>query len=218
VAQHHREPVSGSKRDVVVDLGSKAIDMRIVSARFVSTAVGGMQPSARCDMLSIMGDKALWRDKGDPRSAIALELVKADDFEALATLRIEAMRESLERIGRFDAERARARLAAGFDPSCTWHIVEGSERVGFVALREHDGQLTLEHLYVRPSAQGRGIGSAVLVRLFAESDARARPIRVGALRDSASNRFYVRHGFRLIERGELDNYYVRPAARASSLG
>ena len=140
-----------------------------------------------------------------------MEPVEAEDFEALATLRIEAMRESLMRIGRFDAERARARLAAGFDPSCTWHIAKGSERVGFVALREQDKQLTLEHLYVHPSAQGRGIGSAVLARVFAVSDARALPVRVGALRDSASNRFYVRHGFRLVERGELDNYYVRPA-------
>ena len=36
------------------------------------------------------------------------------------------------------------------------------------------------------------------------------PTKVGALRESDSNRFYQRHGFRLVEQGEFDNYYLRP--------
>jgi hypothetical protein len=40
------------------------------------------------------------------------------------------------------------------------------------------------------------------------------PVRVGALRGSDSNRFYVEHGFVLIEQSELDNTYVRPARSA----
>ena len=165
-------------------------------------------------MVSSMEDKGLWRDESDGRSALTLERVEANDSEPLAWLRIECTRESLERVGRFDAERAGARLAAHFDRSCTSHIVEGSECVGFVALREYEGQLTLEHLYARQPAQGRGSGSAMLVYLFAEYDARAIPIRVGALRDNASNRFYVRHAFRSIERYS----HVRPAARAPMEG
>jgi len=39
-------------------------------------------------------------------------------------------------------------------------------------------------------------------------------MRVGALRDSDSNRFYARHGFQLVERGEFDNYYVRSSQNA----
>jgi len=34
-------------------------------------------------------------------------------------------------------------------------------------------------------------------------------LRVGALRESASNRFYTRHGFQFVESTEFDNYYVR---------
>jgi hypothetical protein len=33
--------------------------------------------------------------------------------------------------------------------------------------------------------------------------------KVGALKDSASNHFYIRHGFLFIESSEFDNYYVR---------
>jgi threonine/homoserine/homoserine lactone efflux protein len=43
------------------------------------------------------------------------------------------MRESLERIGRYDPVRARKRLAAGFDAQATHHIVVEGRRVGFVS-------------------------------------------------------------------------------------
>jgi ribosomal protein S18 acetylase RimI-like enzyme len=150
----------------------------------------------------------------DDDGSLILAPVDVSDLEALVALRIEVMRESLERIGRFDPVRARERFLHGFDPTCTRHIVHGGERVGFVVLKPQGAELTLDHLYIRPAAQGRGLGSAVLSRLFAEADAHELPIRVGALRESASNRFYVRHGFRLVERAEFDNYYVRPSARA----
>jgi ribosomal protein S18 acetylase RimI-like enzyme len=140
-----------------------------------------------------------------------LESAQDDDFEALAAIRIEAMRESLERVGRFDPARARERLREGFSPAHTRHIVVDGERVGFLVVRPLGEELLLDHLYIRLTWQGRGIGSAVLARVFAEADAAGLPLRVGALRESASNRFYARHGFELVERAELDNYYVRPA-------
>jgi hypothetical protein len=41
---------------------------------------------------------------------IILRTARPEDFEALVALRIEAMRESLERVGRFDPVRARGGL------------------------------------------------------------------------------------------------------------
>jgi len=140
---------------------------------------------------------------------LELAPVRPDDFEALAALRIEAMRESLERIGRFDPTRATERLRSGFSAEHTRHIVAGGERVGFVVVKPIEGGLLLDHLYIRPQAQSRGIGAAVLERVFAEADALGLMLRVGALRESDSNRFYVRHGFVLVEETELDFYYVR---------
>lgn len=39
---------------------------------------------------------------------------------------------------------------------------------------------------------------------------------VGALKDSASNRFYQRHGFALTGESEWDNHHTRPAAENTS--
>lgn len=146
----------------------------------------------------------------DREASIGFATAQASDFEALVALRIKAMRESLERIGRFDPVRARERFRAGFSPEHTRHILVGGERVGFVVVKPQGDALLLDHLYVRPGSQGRGIGAAVLAHVFAQADASALQVRVGALRDSDSNRFYVRHGFQLVEQDEFDNYYVRP--------
>jgi ribosomal protein S18 acetylase RimI-like enzyme len=143
--------------------------------------------------------------------AIAFEPVSAEDAEALVALRLAAMRESLERIGRFDPVRARERFLNAFTPEYTRHVVAEGRQVGFVVVKPIDGGLLLDHLYIAPAFQRRGIGAAVLADVFAQADAQALPVRVGALRGSESNRFYVRHGFELVESAEWDNYYVRRA-------
>ena len=142
----------------------------------------------------------------------SFEPARAGDLDALAELRIAAMRDSLERIGRFDPARARERLAAGFSPAHTRHIVVDGRRVGFVVVKPQADGLLLDHLYLHPMAQGRGLGGAVMAEVLRDADARSVPVRVGALRDSAANGFYARHGFRKTGETEFDVQYERPAA------
>jgi ribosomal protein S18 acetylase RimI-like enzyme len=144
-----------------------------------------------------------------PFSDMSFNTASESDFEELLALRIEAMRDSLERIGRFDPARARERFRTGFSPADTRHIVVDGVRAGFVVVKRQDGQLLLDHLYIRPSCQHRGIGAKVLETIFADADMQRLSVRVGALKGSDSNRFYVRHGFRKIGEDEWDIYYVR---------
>lgn len=152
------------------------------------------------------------------KSAIVLCPASNSDLEDLVAIRIEAMRESLERLGRFDPNRARERFISGFDANSTRRIEVSGDLVGFVVIKNHQSELLLDHLYVIPDAQGLGIGSEVLTQIFREADEIGRPIKVGALKESASNRFYTRHGFVFVESGEFDNYYVRANSSAVSLG
>ncbi|AOB33332.1 GNAT family acetyltransferase [Bordetella sp. H567] len=148
---------------------------------------------------------------------LAYAAVGEEDFDVLADLRIAAMRESLERVGRFDPERARQRLRATYAPRDTLAILLDGTRIGFYTLRRDDGALKLDHLYIAPGHQGMGLGAAVLRRIFERADALGVPVRLGALRDSASNRFYQRHGF--VQTGEdaWDIYYERaPGAPGGS--
>ncbi|OWQ86742.1 hypothetical protein CDN98_11740 [Roseateles terrae] len=179
------------------------------------------------------------------------------------------MRESLERVGRFDPVRARERFLNSFVPAQTSSIHLDGAFVGFLVLRREatseasnaaineapnkspnkspnkppnkpsDGPPNglpseppseprnnvptepsqeaptwhLEHLYLHPAVQGRGIGGAVLQRLCSQADEAGAAIRLGALKQSDANRFYRRHGFEFTHEGEFDVYYLRPAAR-----
>ena len=156
----------------------------------------------------------MFSEKNNRMSAIKVEVtpVADSDFEELADLRVAAMRESLERVGRFDPVRARARLRSSFKPEHTGFIAFEGARVGFYAVIPSPEGLRLDHLYVHPDFQNRGIGRAVLQMILAEADARGVAVLVGALKESASNRFYQRHGFALVSESEWDNYYLRPAA------
>lgn len=158
---------------------------------------------------------------------IALCPVHASDGPRLAELRAVAMRESLERVGRFDELRVRQRLLDGFAPQWTRHVVDSGLEVGFVVVRPDPSlaapptppasgsaapapqHALLDHLYIAPAHQGKGLGAAVLALVFAEADALRQRLRVGALKHSAANRFYLRHGFSPCGEGEWDAYYER---------
>ena len=136
----------------------------------------------------------------------------AADLERLVELRIAAMRESLERIDRFDPARARRRMVEQFRPEHTRLIWRSEVFAGCVALGpDAPGWLRLEHFYIHPDHQGSGLGANVLATLLAESDAQALAVKLTVLRESAANRFYARFGFAEIGRDEVDVFYERPS-------
>ena len=125
------------------------------------------------------------------------------DFEAMLALRIEALRESLERLGRFNPDVARARLKSQFRPEWMQHLVVDGERVGYFTVEPRKGELRLHHLYLRPAAQGQGVGAWVLDQI----KSRGLPVTLAALRESRANDFYRRHGFKVVEEQDFDIEY-----------
>jgi GNAT superfamily N-acetyltransferase len=141
--------------------------------------------------------------------ALTYRNVTATDFEELVALRVAAMRESLERVGRFDPQRARERLLLSFYPEHTSFVVLGECHIGFFTLRPVEEGFHLDHFYIHPDHQSRGIGSQVMVDLLSRSDVRGKPVRLGALRESEANRFYQHHGFVKTVEDEWDIHYLR---------
>lgn len=141
-------------------------------------------------------------------SAFGFAPVAAGDFEALLALRIRAMRPSLDALGRFDPERARARFASQFEPEAMRWITQAGRRLGLLTLRRDQQPWHLRHMYLEPEAQGRGLGARVVAQAQQEAAAAGAGIALEALRGSAANRFYLRHGFRLQGEDELECRYL----------
>lgn len=145
-----------------------------------------------------------------------LEQATAEDFDRLFQLRIAAMRESLERIGRYDERRAFERFRSTFQPERTRLILIAEELAGCVAMKPEDDGLLLEHFYLYPAFQGRGLGAAILRQLLAEADEAGQPIRLSVLQKSDAERFYRRFGFVETAQDDFDIYLSRPLSTASS--
>ncbi len=145
----------------------------------------------------------------DLSSRLSFRAVEDNDFEAMLALRTDAMRPSLERVGRFDAQRSRDRLTAGFAVPYMHHIVlDLAHRIGFVTLKPAgDDVLLLDHLYLRTGFQGLGIGEWVLWWAMAPAREKQRDIKLTALVQSDANRFYLRHGFVFEGQEGVDMHY-----------
>lgn len=150
-----------------------------------------------------------------PASRFTLQTALPDDFEKLHALRLRAMRDSLERLGRFDEPRARQRLADGFVAAQTQHIVVDGQAVGFMVLRRLSHTWRLNHFYIDPAFTRKGLGSAVLQWVCARADHEQQPVELVSLKGSDANRFYLRHGFVLTGEGPWDLDYVRRPVTAS---
>jgi predicted N-acetyltransferase YhbS len=148
-------------------------------------------------------------------TSIAFRPTTPIDFEPLLALRLVVMRESLERLGRFDPERARARFAGEFALGQTRVILADGEPVGCVSFGPgEDGVLQIANFYIQAHRQGAGLGGAVMAALLAEAGGQA--VRLSVLKESAANRFYQRFGFVPTHEEAWDVYYERPAQPSAS--
>ncbi|MEF9883525.1 GNAT family N-acetyltransferase [Streptomyces sp. P9-A4] len=143
----------------------------------------------------------------------ALRPARAADLDALAELRAEVMREDLVRLGRYDEHRVRQRLRDGFSPAHTSVIEQDGALAGCVTVRPYENGegLCLEHFYLAPGTQGRGLGTAVLRELLARADEEGLPVRLTVLRGSPARRLYEREGFTPESEDPVDVRMVREA-------
>jgi GNAT superfamily N-acetyltransferase len=155
---------------------------------------------------------------GSPgRSAISTELpdwrfgpVSEADFEHLLALRIEVMRDHLERVGRFKPSRARRIFREHFDEPGLRLILIGEERAGCVGVRSEADCLKIDSFYLERRFHNKGLGTAILKVLLAEADARDLPVRLEVLTGSKADRFYLRAGFVKLREDDIEAEYERP--------
>jgi GNAT superfamily N-acetyltransferase len=132
------------------------------------------------------------------------------DFEPLLAIRIEVMREHLERVFRYKPSRARRIFREHFDePGMRTILVEG-KLSGCVALRRRSEETHIDSFYLARRYHNRGLGAAILKVLLDEADAIGLPIRLDVLQGSPAGRFYERHGFVRIGEDEIEVHYERP--------
>jgi len=135
------------------------------------------------------------------------KMAEQEDGERLAEIRAAAMRPSLEAVGRFDEQRVRNRFLDTFLPMNTFKIESQGSLAGFFVITDKMDHLYLDHLYIHPDYPNHQLGRAAIEQVIKTARERTLPLRLGALRGSRSNRFYINHGFIKTHEDEFDIYY-----------
>ncbi len=138
------------------------------------------------------------------------------DFEPLLRLRIDVMREHLERVFRYSPERAREFFRQAFDEPGMRLILLGDERIGCVGFRTEEDCLKIDSFYLERRFHNSGLGTTILKVLLAEADALGKSVRLEVLVGSKADRFYLRHGFVKLRQDEIEGEYERPANPAAA--
>jgi GNAT superfamily N-acetyltransferase len=131
------------------------------------------------------------------------------DFAPLLDLSIRVMRAHLERVGRYDPARRRARMQAAFDAG-GMQVIEAEGRfAGCIGIEAGEAVVELHSLYIEPSLQGQGFGAAIVRHVLARNPGRIWRIEV--LKQSPARRFWERLGFVLTGEQPFDWVLERPA-------
>jgi GNAT superfamily N-acetyltransferase len=129
---------------------------------------------------------------------VGLRPAKADDAEFIYRVVEATMRVYVEQIwGSFSEEYNRKNVAEAL-AACIYSIIEcEGQDIGALAVEHDDTHIQLTQIYILPSHQNRGIGTALIRDLAREAQASGRPLRLRVLSVNPARRLYEREGFKV---------------------
>jgi GNAT superfamily N-acetyltransferase len=145
--------------------------------------------------------------------AFSLRPAAEADFESLLDLSIRVMQPHLERIGRYDPARRRARLRAAFEGGGMHVIAMRGRTAGCIGIEPGPEGVELHSLYLEPALQGQGLGAAVVAQVLASAP--SATFRIEVLKQSPARRFWERQGFALVGEQPYDWVLARPAVASA---
>lgn len=90
-------------------------------------------------------------------------------------------------------------------------IERGATPLGIQLVEREPDHIALQQIFLRPAYQGKGIGTELVRRLMAESEALGLPLRLRVLRVNPAQRLYLRLGFRVVDTTK-ERYFMEYAA------
>jgi ribosomal protein S18 acetylase RimI-like enzyme len=133
---------------------------------------------------------------------IRLRPYEARDFDFARRLYFETMRWAIERAFGWDEARQHASFAEWFKPEEVRVITADGADAGWIQQHLDDKGIVLGSIYVAPTMQRKGIGSAVIRALLQSG----RPVTLAVMKINPARSLYDRLGFRITHEDEYKLY------------
>jgi ribosomal protein S18 acetylase RimI-like enzyme len=137
---------------------------------------------------------------------VRLRAYEARDFDFARGLYFETMRWAIERVFGWDEARQCASFAEWFNPEEVSVITAEGADAGWIQQRIDENGIVLGSIYVAPTMQRKGIGSAVLSALLHSGRQKSKPVTLAVMKINPARALYERLGFRITHEDEYKLY------------
>jgi ribosomal protein S18 acetylase RimI-like enzyme len=139
-----------------------------------------------------------FRDK-----AFQVRSVRTEDFQFVWSLYRDLMKPlTVELLGRWNEIGQKQVVELAFTQPGTFIIAKGELNIGWMQVVETPNTIYLGQLYVTPSSQNRGIGTAILRELTDKARREGKTLTLDVMKNNRSRALYERLGFRGIGQSE----------------
>jgi ribosomal protein S18 acetylase RimI-like enzyme len=154
--------------------------------------------------------KALDQDRPN-HPCYALRPATAEDRQFVEAVYFETQRYLIEALfgWRGDAFESR-KFAEFYDSTNTSIVVVENQNAGWLTVERRPIGISLEHLYLAPQFQDRGIGTVIVADLIGEGRSKGLPLRLSTAKINRALRLYERLGFRQTANDEFKAYLELP--------
>ncbi len=135
------------------------------------------------------------------------------DFDFVRNLYVKTLRSYASTWESRVDEGNEAEFATLWRPQDTNIILCDDEEVGWLEIRETEGEVFLKQFYMAPAHQRRGIGSRAMRWLIEEWQDTGKPMALFVLKNNPARRLYERFGFKITS--EIDHRLLKRRAAES---
>ena len=131
--------------------------------------------------------------------ALQLRPVRMDDFQFVWSLYRDLMKPlTVELLGKWNETAQRQTIELALTQRGTFIIAKDELNIGWVQVVESLETIYLGQLYVTPSSQNRGVGTAILHELTDKARREGKTLTLDVMKNNRSRELYERLGFRVI--------------------
>jgi GNAT superfamily N-acetyltransferase len=127
------------------------------------------------------------------------------DEQFVYDVKKEALGPYIAAVWGWDEETQRRFHTEEYQRENSYIVLEMDRPIGWFAFHEEEDVIIVDHLYLLPQSQGKGIGKHLLATIIEAADTKKYRVQLGVLKVNPARRLYERCGFTIVD--ENDHFY-----------
>jgi ribosomal protein S18 acetylase RimI-like enzyme len=123
----------------------------------------------------------------------------SEDFELVHRIARAGLGPYVQEIWGWDERDQRRRQRAWLDRGGVEIVEVDGAAVGCLKVTVEAGHVFVDRLALLPEAQGKGLGTRLMLEVISDAEARGLPVRLSVLVNNPARRLYERLGFEVVE-------------------